>query len=258
MESHAPAFRWWLRVSGITKTPPPCELCLLPLFRPWLWFTIRRDGNLADRRDGHGDNGTRISSTYSAGPSAAPAAAAGAAAGAAGAAAPPSAASAAAADRGPGGAWSTGDDWFAMQCAHRNLCPVPSRSYSSPGRIRRRNTDIEEYEIRYQSTKLRYSIQTSKKHLSMSTNLRYQDITISKFWSSISIFLRYRTASLSKFQQLSGFDIQVSSISYWFDITGYNLRYIEGLNIRYRVVISYPISKVIFRPSISKVAPLIS
>ncbi len=88
-------------LSGITKTPQPCELWLLPLFRPWSWFTIRCDGN---RHDGHGDSGTRFSLTYSAGPSAAPAAAAGAAAGAAGAAAPPSAASTAAAEGSPGGA----------------------------------------------------------------------------------------------------------------------------------------------------------
>jgi hypothetical protein len=59
-----------LRVSGITKTPPPCELWLIPLFRSWLWFTIRREGNLADHRDGHSDSGTRFSLTYSAGPSA--------------------------------------------------------------------------------------------------------------------------------------------------------------------------------------------
>jgi hypothetical protein len=31
---------------------------------------MRRNGNLADRRDGHGDSGTRFSLTYSAGPSA--------------------------------------------------------------------------------------------------------------------------------------------------------------------------------------------
>jgi hypothetical protein len=74
--------------------------------------------NLADRRDGHGDSGSRFSLTYFAGPSAAPlgsaevicwserrsGGSAGAAAGAAGAAAPLSAASAAAAQGGPGGA----------------------------------------------------------------------------------------------------------------------------------------------------------
>jgi hypothetical protein len=106
------------------------QLWQLLWFRPWLWFTISRDENLADRRDGHGDTGTRFSLTFSAGPSAAPLrpadvlivlcwsecaptaavdAAAGAA-GAAGAAAPPSAASAAAAEGGPGGACATGDD----------------------------------------------------------------------------------------------------------------------------------------------------
>ncbi len=105
----------------------------------------------------------------------APAAAAGTAPGAAGAAAPPSAASAVAAEGGPGGAWATGNDWFAMQCAHRNLCPVPSRQ---PIWIRQKNTDIEEHEIRCRSKK---------------RNLRYRYITISKFWTSISTFLRYWT-----------------------------------------------------------------
>jgi hypothetical protein len=72
--------------------------------------------------------------------------------------------------------------------------------------------------------------------------------------------------------EVPGFDIEDYSISYWFDIECYNLRYrrfsevrhsisiliIECQNLRYRVVISYLISKVIFRPSISKVAPPIS
>ena len=87
-----------MRVSGITKKPPPCELWLLPWFRPWLWFTIRRDWNLADRRDGHCDSGIRFSLTYPAGPSAAQAAAVGAEAGATSADASPIATS------GPGGA----------------------------------------------------------------------------------------------------------------------------------------------------------
>ncbi len=96
--------------------------------------------------------------------------------------------------RDPGGAWATGDDWFTMQCCTPQSVSSTSRSYISPGWIRQRNTDIE---IRYRSTKLRY---LSKQHLSISINLRYQDITIIKFWTSMSMFLRYHTASISKLQ----------------------------------------------------------
>ncbi len=81
-ESHAPTLIWWLHVSGtltsfiimiiikagwlrrrwalcalgyvsgITKTPQPFELWLLPWFRPLQTFDIE------GRRDGHGDSGT--------------------------------------------------------------------------------------------------------------------------------------------------------------------------------------------------------
>ncbi len=67
--------------------------------------------------------------------------------------------------------------------------------------------------------------------------------------------------------EVPGFDIEDSSILYWFEIECYNLRYrrfsdlrhsilyqFECQNFRYRVVISYPISTVVFLPSISKVA----
>ncbi len=139
----------------------PCELelWLLPLFRPWLWCTTRSDWNLAVLQ---GDSGTRFSLTYSdnsAGPSAAPTGAAGAAPGASGAASPPNAAPAAAAD-GAQGAWAAGKAWLAINfnkmCTPRSVSSTHSlgvkipdgRSYSSPGRIRQRNTDFERHEHR--------------------------------------------------------------------------------------------------------------
>ncbi len=64
---------------------------------------------------------------------------------------------------------------------------------------RQRNTDIEEHEILYRSTKLRSRIQISKVHLSIWIDLRYRNTTPSDI-------------------EVLNFDINVSSISYCFDI----------------------------------------
>jgi hypothetical protein len=137
-----------------------------------------------------------------------------------------------------------------MQCAHQNLCTVPSRSYSSPGwmicldptkkhRYRRISyTDIEGAFI----------------DIDKSLISGYNDIEVLNFDIDVS------SISYCVDIEVSGVDIRVKdfSISYWFDIEGYNLQYRRFSELRHStskvyVVKSYPKSKVIFRPSISKV-----
>jgi hypothetical protein len=151
-----------------------------------------------------------------AGSSAAPAAAAGAAPGAAGVAARPSAASAAAAEGDHGGACATGDDCFIMQCAHCNLCPVPSRQ---PRLDPTKNTDIEDTQFDIEAQKLRYHIQISKEHFSISRNLRYRYKTTSKLKFDIDVSLISYCVDI----EVPGFDIEGSSISYCIDIVCYNI-----------------------------------
>jgi hypothetical protein len=84
----------------------------------------------------------------------------------------------------------------------------------------------------------------SKEHSSILKNLRYRKIQTSKLKTSIPNFLRYRTASISKPR---GFDIKVSQNS--------DFRYRShktSISKFYDLVQSYPISKSIFRTSISK------
>ncbi len=171
--------------------------------------------------------------TYSAGPSATPAAVA---PGATCAAAPPTAAPAAVAEGGPGGAWATCYDWFAMKCAHHNLCPVQSRSYSRPGLIQKRNTDIEGHKRRHWRSKLRYLWEISQVS-SILINRHYVGMTlISTFWplimNSTSTFLCYWSALILK---VATFDIDVSQnsgIRYWRSkpliLNGHIVPYIKG------------------------------
>jgi hypothetical protein len=108
-----------------------------------------------------------------------------------------------------------------MQCAHRNLRPEPSRQ---PRLDPKKNTDIEEHEIRYRSTK------ASIKYTDTVTEGAFVDIDV----SSISVYndievlnfdIDVSSISYCVDIKVPGFDIEGSSISYWIDIEWYNLRY---------------------------------
>jgi hypothetical protein len=135
---------------------------------------------------------------------------------------------------------------LAIHCAHGNLCPIPSKSYISSGSIRQKNTDIEGHKHRYRSTKLRYRIQISKVLLLISKFLRYRYVTISKFRYRSFFDIVLHRYQISWIQYRSIFDIVLSryrmiqpSISKFFRFEVFD---IECQNLRYRVVISYPIS----------------
>ena len=121
---------------------------------------------------------------------------------------------------------------LAITCAHGNLCPIPSRSYSSPGSTQQRNTDIEGHKHRYQSTKLRYRIQISKVHLSISRDSSisvYNDVEVLNFDIDVSSISYYIDI------EVLGFDIENSLISYWVDIECFNLRYRRLSDLRHSI-----------------------
>jgi hypothetical protein len=123
---------------------------------------------------------------------------------------------------------------LAITCEHGNLCPilVPSRSYSSPGSTQQRNTDIEGHKHRYRSTKLRYRIQISKVHLSISRDSSisvYNDVEVLNFDIDVSSISYYIDI------EVLGFDIGDSSISYWVDIECFNLRYRRLSDLRHSI-----------------------
>ena len=121
---------------------------------------------------------------------------------------------------------------LAITCAHGNLCPIPSRSYSSPGSTQQRNTDIEGHKHRYRSTKLRYRIQISKVNLSISRDSSisvYNDIDVLNFDIDVSSISYYIDI------EVLGFDIENSSISYWVDIECFNLRYRRLSDLRHSI-----------------------
>jgi hypothetical protein len=95
----------------------------------------------------------------------APPAAAGAAPGAAGATALQSAASAAAAEGDPGGAWAMGDDWFTMQCAHRNRVQYRVGATAAQAGFNKETPLLKNTKFDIEAQKLRYRIQISKEHV---------------------------------------------------------------------------------------------
>ncbi len=139
-----------------------------------------------------------------------------------------------------------------MQCAHRNLCPVPTRQ---PRLDPTKSTDIEEHEIRYRSTKASISYTdiegalVDKSSISVHSDIEVLNFDIDVSLISYCVDIEVPGFDIGSISNVTALDIDVSQ-SRAFDI--------ECKNLRYRVVISYLISKVIFRPSISKIKPLIS
>ncbi len=120
-----------------------------------------------------------------------------------------------------------------MQCAHRNLCPEPSRQ---PRLDPEKNTEIKEHEIRYRSTKALISytdIEGAFVDVYKSSILVYNDIEVLNFDVDVS------SSSISYCVDLEvlgfKFDIEDSSISYWFDIECYNLRFRRFSELRHSI-----------------------